>query len=136
MLAKYTADRPDEGGANGRWMKFVASASSISGFSGPPNCPAAMSAVGDRPRLMGSPSLLLVRRADRNLDSKNTESDPGFLHGLNKEGMTIVVVTHDENVARRGSRRVNMKDGRLFGGSETHCRLHPGGDCRFGDHDA
>jgi len=33
--------------------------------------------------------------------------------------MTIVVVTHDENVARRGSRRVNMKDGRLFGGSEA-----------------
>ena len=32
---------------------------------------------------------------------------------------SIVVVTHDENIARRSSRRVNMKDGELLGGSET-----------------
>jgi macrolide transport system ATP-binding/permease protein len=36
------------------------------------------------------------------------------LSELNLEGMTIIVVTHDENVARRGSRRVTMKDGELF----------------------
>jgi len=69
--------------------------------------------------LMGSPSLLLCDEPTGNLDSKNTESILDFFTELNKEGMTIVVVTHDENVARRGSRRVNMKDGRLFGGSET-----------------
>jgi len=33
--------------------------------------------------------------------------------------MTIVVVTHDETWRAGGSRRVNMKDGRLFGGSEA-----------------
>ena len=69
--------------------------------------------------LMGSPSLLLCDEPTGNLDSKNTELILDFFTELNKEGMTIVVVTHDENVARRGSRRVNMKDGRLFGGSET-----------------
>ena len=69
--------------------------------------------------LMGSPSLLLCDEPTGNLDSKNTESILDFFTELNKEGMTIVVVTHDENVARRGSRRVNMKDGQLFGGSET-----------------
>ena len=68
--------------------------------------------------LMGSPSLLLCDEPTGNLDSKNTESILDFFTELNKEGMTIVVVTHDENVARRGSRRVNMKDGALFGGSE------------------
>src|SRR5215510_6558213 len=67
--------------------------------------------------LMGSPSLLLCDEPTGNLDSKNTESILEFLTELNKEGMTIAVVTHDENVARRGSRRVNMKDGELFGGS-------------------
>src|SRR3981189_61136 len=67
---------------------------------------------------LGSPSLLLCDEPTGNLDSKNSESIPDFLTELNKEGMTIVVVTHDENVARRGSRRVNMKDGALFGGSE------------------
>jgi macrolide transport system ATP-binding/permease protein len=68
--------------------------------------------------LMGSPSLLLCDEPTGNLDSKNTESILDFFTELNKEGMTIVIVTHDENVARRGSRRVNMKDGELFGGSE------------------
>jgi macrolide transport system ATP-binding/permease protein len=68
--------------------------------------------------LMGSPSLLLCDEPTGNLDSKNTESILDFLTDLNKEGMTIVVVTHDENVARRGSRRVSMKDGQLFGGGE------------------
>jgi macrolide transport system ATP-binding/permease protein len=66
--------------------------------------------------LMGSPSLLLCDEPTGNLDSKNTESILDFLTELNKEGMTIVVVTHDENVARRSSRRVNMKDGQLLGG--------------------
>jgi macrolide transport system ATP-binding/permease protein len=63
--------------------------------------------------LMGTPSLLLCDEPTGNLDSTNTESILAFLTELNKEGMTIVVVTHDENVARRGSRRVTMKDGRL-----------------------
>src|SRR5256885_15213117 len=69
--------------------------------------------------LMGSPSLLLCDEPTGNLDSKNTESILDFFTELNKQGMTIIVVTHDENVARRGTRRVQMKDGELFGGSET-----------------
>ena len=69
--------------------------------------------------LMGSPSLLLCDEPTGNLDSKNTESILDFFTGLNKEGMTIVIVTHDENVARRGSRRVTMKDGHLLGGGES-----------------
>ncbi|WP_441260023.1 ABC transporter ATP-binding protein/permease [Bradyrhizobium sp. 521_C7_N1_3] len=68
--------------------------------------------------LMGSPSLLLCDEPTGNLDSKNTESILDFFTELNKEGMTIVVVTHDENVAGRASRRVNMKDGELLGGGE------------------
>jgi len=60
--------------------------------------------------LMGKPRLLLCDEPTGNLDSKNTESILDFFTELNIEGMTIVVVTHDENVARRGSRRVNMKD--------------------------
>ena len=68
--------------------------------------------------LMGKPSLLLCDEPTGNLDSKNTESILNLLTDLNNEGMTIIVVTHDENVARRGSRRVNMKDGELFAGTE------------------
>src|SRR5262249_27261130 len=52
--------------------------------------------------LMGSPSLLLCDEPTGNLDSKNTESILDFFTELNSQGMTIIVVTHDENVARRG----------------------------------
>jgi macrolide transport system ATP-binding/permease protein len=68
--------------------------------------------------LMGTPSLLLCDEPTGNLDSKNSESILDFFAKLNNEGLTIIVVTHDENVARRGSRRVTMKDGKLTGGSE------------------
>jgi macrolide transport system ATP-binding/permease protein len=63
--------------------------------------------------LMGTPSLLLCDEPTGNLDSKNSESLLDLLTELNNEGMTIIVITHDENVARRGSRRVTIKDGEL-----------------------
>ena len=63
--------------------------------------------------LMGKPSLLLCDEPTGNLDSKNAESILDLLSDLNKDGMTLIVVTHDENVARRGSRRVTTKDGIL-----------------------
>jgi macrolide transport system ATP-binding/permease protein len=63
--------------------------------------------------LMAAPSLLLCDEPTGNLDSKNTESILDLLTELNNEGMTIVVVTHDEDVARRGSRRIIMKDGEI-----------------------
>src|SRR4030081_1615544 len=69
--------------------------------------------------LMGSPSLLLCDEPTGNLDSKNTESILDFFTELNKEGMTIVVVTHDENVARRGPRPGKKKEGGTFWGKEV-----------------
>lgn len=63
--------------------------------------------------LMGSPALLLCDEPTGNLDSKNTEAILDLLRVLNNDGMTIIVVTHDESVACRGSRRVDMKDGML-----------------------
>src|SRR4029453_17939193 len=74
--------------------------------------------------LMGSPSLLLCDEPTGNLDSSNTEQLLDLFRELNDEGMTIVIVTHDENVARRGSRRVNVKDGKLTAGSEPPSRCH------------
>ena len=67
--------------------------------------------------LMGSPSVLVCDEPTGNLNSKNSELILELLAQLNREGMTIIVVTHDENVASRGSRRVTMKDGSLFAGS-------------------
>ena len=63
--------------------------------------------------LVGSPSLLLCDEPTGNLDSTNTESILEFFAELNREGLTLAIVTHDENVASRASRRVRIVDGRL-----------------------
>ncbi|WP_114972319.1 ATP-binding cassette domain-containing protein [Rhodoferax ferrireducens] len=61
--------------------------------------------------LVGSPSLLLCDEPTGNLDSKNSATILDFFEKLNAEGLTLVIVTHDENVARRARRRVHIVDG-------------------------
>ncbi len=61
--------------------------------------------------LVAHPSLLLCDEPTGNLDSENSAADSRSLRRLNKEGLTLVVVTHDENVANRASRRVHIVDG-------------------------
>ncbi len=63
--------------------------------------------------LVGSPSLLLCDEPTGNLDSKSSASLLDLFERLNREGLTLVVVTHDENVASRSGRRVHMVDGSL-----------------------
>ncbi len=61
--------------------------------------------------LMGSPSLLLCDEPTGNLDSKSTASLLDLFERLNQQGLTLVVVTHDENVAKRAIRRMHIVDG-------------------------
>ncbi len=61
--------------------------------------------------LVGAPSLLLCDEPTGNLDSKSSADLLDLFEKLNKEGLTLVIVTHDENVARRASRRVHIVDG-------------------------
>jgi macrolide transport system ATP-binding/permease protein len=63
--------------------------------------------------LIGSPSLLLCDEPTGNLDSKSTADILDLLATLNAQGLTLVIVTHDETVARRATRRVHIVDGRL-----------------------
>jgi macrolide transport system ATP-binding/permease protein len=63
--------------------------------------------------LVGSPSLLLCDEPTGNLDSKNTAAILDFFAELNRDGLTLAIVTHDENVANRASRRVRIIDGKL-----------------------
>jgi macrolide transport system ATP-binding/permease protein len=63
--------------------------------------------------LVGAPSLLLCDEPTGNLDSKSTTSLLDLFASLNRDGLTLVVVTHDENVASRAARRVHIVDGRL-----------------------
>jgi macrolide transport system ATP-binding/permease protein len=63
--------------------------------------------------LIGSPSLLLCDEPTGNLDSKTSAELLELLDQLNQQGLTLVVVTHDENVAERATRRVHIIDGKL-----------------------
>ncbi|WP_330349077.1 ABC transporter ATP-binding protein [Streptomyces sp. NBC_00582] len=63
--------------------------------------------------LMSEPALLLCDEPTGNLDSENTESVLGLFDQLSEQGMTLVVITHEEAVSRRADRRVRISDGRL-----------------------
>jgi macrolide transport system ATP-binding/permease protein len=63
--------------------------------------------------LVGSPSVLLCDEPTGNLDSKSGAEILDLFEKLNEQGLTLIVVTHDENVARRAKRRVHIIDGKL-----------------------
>jgi macrolide transport system ATP-binding/permease protein len=63
--------------------------------------------------LAGAPSLLLCDEPTGNLDSKTSANLLDLFEQLNNEGITLIVVTHDEKVASRSGRRVQIVDGRL-----------------------
>ena len=62
--------------------------------------------------LINRPQLLLADEPTGNLDSRTTEDVLQMLQRLNQEeGLTIILVTHDESVARHAQRIIRMKDG-------------------------
>lgn len=47
------------------------------------------------------------------LDSVNAEKIMSILSSLNKEGKTVIIVTHDETVAKKCGRIITIKDGKI-----------------------
>ena len=64
--------------------------------------------------LVSQPSLLLCDEPTGNLDSANSASILDFFAELNRDGLTLAIVTHDPTVADRASRKVRIVDGRLI----------------------
>jgi putative ABC transport system ATP-binding protein len=63
--------------------------------------------------IVGKPAMLLADEPTGNLDSKMGEEVMDILLDLNREGATVVMVTHDEQQARRVHRIVRVFDGQL-----------------------
>ena len=69
--------------------------------------------VGIARALANRPAMLLADEPTGNLDSKSSADILGMLQGLHQEGMTIVLVTHDPNIAKGAGRVLRLKDGKL-----------------------
>ena len=63
--------------------------------------------------LVTNPTLLLADEPTGNLDSTSTEEILTILDNLNKQGRTIVIITHENDVAERAHRVVHVRDGLL-----------------------
>ena len=64
--------------------------------------------------LAGNPSLILADEPTGALDSKTSGELLDFLQQLNANGNTIVLITHDRNVAERARRVVGLQDGKII----------------------
>ena len=69
--------------------------------------------------LVNKPSLLLADEPTGNLDSSTTEEIMNLFTSLNQKGITIVMVTHEHDVAAYAGRQITFKDGRIISDSPT-----------------
>ncbi|NIT36023.1 MAG: ATP-binding cassette domain-containing protein [candidate division Zixibacteria bacterium] len=63
--------------------------------------------------LANDPAIILADEPTGNLDSKSGDELMQLLDGLYEMGRTLVLVTHDDNVARHAKRVITLRDGRL-----------------------
>jgi putative ABC transport system ATP-binding protein len=79
--------------------------------------------------VIGGPALLLADEPTGNVDSASGEGVMAVLRELHAAGTTVVVITHDRELAAGLDRQVHMHDGRLVGDSLT--RLQEAGVARW-----
>jgi putative ABC transport system ATP-binding protein len=71
------------------------------------------------------PRLMLADEPTGNLDSKSGASVMELLEGMNADGLTLIVVTHDANIGRRAGEVVVLRDGEID-------QIVPGNELRYG----
>jgi len=68
--------------------------------------------------LLNDPPLILADEPTGNLDSQTSTQILGLLRDLNKQGRTVVIITHDPDVAARCDRVIHVRDGVVVSGAE------------------
>jgi putative ABC transport system ATP-binding protein len=64
--------------------------------------------------IVNNPAMLLADEPTGNLDSATSEEILNLFDDLHSKGQTIIMVTHEADVARRARRIIRMRDGRIF----------------------
>lgn len=64
--------------------------------------------------LINDPKIIFADEPTGNLDSKSGQEIMTMLHELNSEGKTIIVVTHDSDIANQAHHKIVMKDGKII----------------------
>jgi putative ABC transport system ATP-binding protein len=71
--------------------------------------------------LINDPKIVLADEPTGNLDSATSEMIFGLFSELNKRGLTLIVVTHNLDLARRAEKMYTLRDGRIVSCEERAC---------------
>ena len=74
--------------------------------------------------LVNNPSIILADEPTGNLDSRTGEEIIGIFQKLNRLGKTILLVTHEMDIARHTQRIIYLRDGIISGQEEVRERLN------------
>lgn len=70
--------------------------------------------------LVNSPAVILADEPTGNLDSATSEEIINLFTSLNRQGITILMVTHEADVAAHAGRRITFKDGKIIGDTKAN----------------
>ncbi|MFH0827073.1 MAG: ABC transporter permease, partial [Candidatus Omnitrophota bacterium] len=79
--------------------------------------------------LVNEPTLLLADEPTGNLDSKSKDEILAILKRLNQEGKTVIVVTHEKEIAEQTRRIITMRDGRIISDENASLKTDVQGSC-------
>jgi putative ABC transport system ATP-binding protein len=74
--------------------------------------------------LVNDPPIIFGDEPTGNLDSRTSVEIMAIFQKLNREGKTVVIVTHEEDIARHATRIIRFKDGKLLSDSAVEDRLN------------
>jgi putative ABC transport system ATP-binding protein len=77
--------------------------------------------------LVNDPAIILADEPTGNLDTKSSEEIMGIFEALNNEGVTIVMVTHEQDIAQHTKRAVVFRDGEIISDKPVANRILRGG---------